>query len=110
MRIEPASDAAKGGSIPGVRTPIMFAGQPSAADLPSRVLANIRRRSFARSEKPDGPWSYGNGHFTRFSPGGFGLEKGGSQSRLGLCRPSRDRANRKAEIAALDANAIRKQK
>ena len=35
MRIEPASEAAKGGTIPGVRTPIVFDGTPAVSDLPS---------------------------------------------------------------------------
>ena len=34
MRIERPSADAKGGSIPGVRTPIMIDGQPMAADRP----------------------------------------------------------------------------
>ena len=38
MRIDYASGAAQGGSIPGVRTPIMFGNQPSAADRPSPRL------------------------------------------------------------------------
>jgi crotonobetainyl-CoA:carnitine CoA-transferase CaiB-like acyl-CoA transferase len=38
MRIDPPSAAAKGGRIPGVRTPITLAGQPMAADRPSPRL------------------------------------------------------------------------
>jgi crotonobetainyl-CoA:carnitine CoA-transferase CaiB-like acyl-CoA transferase len=38
MRIERESAAAKGGSIAGVRTPIMFGDVPSAADRPSPLL------------------------------------------------------------------------
>ena len=38
MRIDPPSAAAKGGHIPGVRTPIMIAGQPMAAERPCPQL------------------------------------------------------------------------
>ena len=38
MKIEPASTAAKGGKIPGVRTPIMLDGEPTAAERPSPRL------------------------------------------------------------------------
>jgi crotonobetainyl-CoA:carnitine CoA-transferase CaiB-like acyl-CoA transferase len=38
MRIDPASDAAKGGSIPGVRTPILFGTATAAAERPSPRL------------------------------------------------------------------------
>ncbi len=38
MRIDPASDAAKGGSIPGVRTPILFGTTMAAAERPSPRL------------------------------------------------------------------------
>jgi crotonobetainyl-CoA:carnitine CoA-transferase CaiB-like acyl-CoA transferase len=38
MRIDPASAAAKGGTIPGVRTPIMIDGAPMAAERPSPRL------------------------------------------------------------------------
>jgi len=38
MRIDPPSAAAKGGRIPGVRTPITLAGQPMAAERPSPRL------------------------------------------------------------------------
>jgi len=38
MRIDPPSAAAKGGCIPGVRTPITLAGQPMAAERPSPRL------------------------------------------------------------------------
>src|SRR5262249_5777136 len=34
MRIEPRSTAAKGGKIPGVRTPVMIDGVPMAAETP----------------------------------------------------------------------------
>ncbi len=38
MRIDPASAAAKGGKIPGVRTPIVFDGKPAVSDrAPPRV-------------------------------------------------------------------------
>ncbi len=38
MRIDPASAAAKGGKIPGVRTPIVFDGRPAVSDrAPPRV-------------------------------------------------------------------------
>jgi len=38
MRIDPPSAAAKGGRIPGVRTPITLAGQPMVAERPSPRL------------------------------------------------------------------------
>ena len=38
MRINPASDAAKAGSIPGVRTPIMLDGVPMASENPAPRL------------------------------------------------------------------------
>ena len=38
MQIHPKSDAAKGGSIPGVRTPIMLDGKPMAAESPAPRL------------------------------------------------------------------------
>src|SRR5262249_30117811 len=38
MRIDPVSAAAKVGSIPGVRTPIMIDGEPMAAEKPSPRL------------------------------------------------------------------------
>ena len=38
MKIDPPSAAAKGGSIPGVRTPIMLDGEPMAAERPSPRL------------------------------------------------------------------------
>jgi len=38
MRIDPVSAAAKGGSIPGVRTPIMIDGEQMAAEKPSPRL------------------------------------------------------------------------
>jgi len=38
MRIERPSAAAKGGTIPGVRTPIIIGGRPMAAELPSPQL------------------------------------------------------------------------
>jgi crotonobetainyl-CoA:carnitine CoA-transferase CaiB-like acyl-CoA transferase len=38
MRIDPPTDAAKAGSIPGVRTPIMIDGAPMAAERPSPRL------------------------------------------------------------------------
>ena len=38
MQLELASDAAKGGTIPGVRTPIMIGGQPMASERPSPRL------------------------------------------------------------------------
>jgi crotonobetainyl-CoA:carnitine CoA-transferase CaiB-like acyl-CoA transferase len=38
MRINPKSDAAKDGSIPGVRTPIMLDGQPMASENPAPRL------------------------------------------------------------------------
>src|SRR5262249_39169169 len=38
MRLELASDAAKDGKIPGVRTPIMIGGRPMASDRPSPRL------------------------------------------------------------------------
>jgi crotonobetainyl-CoA:carnitine CoA-transferase CaiB-like acyl-CoA transferase len=38
MRIDPPTAAAKAGSIPGVRTPIMVNGNPMAAEHPSPRL------------------------------------------------------------------------
>src|SRR3989440_1087638 len=38
MQIRPATDAAKAGSIPGVRTPIMLDGEPMAAEHPAPRL------------------------------------------------------------------------
>ena len=38
MQIHPKSDAAKAGSIPGVRTPIMLDGEPMAAENPAPRL------------------------------------------------------------------------
>ena len=38
MKIEPPSAAAKDGTIPGVRTPIMIDGAPMAAERPSPRL------------------------------------------------------------------------
>jgi crotonobetainyl-CoA:carnitine CoA-transferase CaiB-like acyl-CoA transferase len=38
MRLELASSAAKGGTIPGVRTPIMIGGRPMASERPSPRL------------------------------------------------------------------------
>jgi crotonobetainyl-CoA:carnitine CoA-transferase CaiB-like acyl-CoA transferase len=38
MRIERPSAAAKGGTIPGVRTPIIVGGRPIAAERPSPRL------------------------------------------------------------------------
>ena len=38
MRINPKSDAAKAGSIPGVRTPIMLDGEPMASENPAPRL------------------------------------------------------------------------
>jgi crotonobetainyl-CoA:carnitine CoA-transferase CaiB-like acyl-CoA transferase len=38
MRLELASDAAKGGTIPGLRTPIVIAGQPMASERPAPRL------------------------------------------------------------------------
>jgi len=38
MRIDPPSAAAKAGSIPGVRTPIVIDGKPMAAERPSPLL------------------------------------------------------------------------
>ena len=38
MRIDPKSEAAKAGSIPGVRTPIMLDGAPMAAEHPAPRL------------------------------------------------------------------------
>jgi crotonobetainyl-CoA:carnitine CoA-transferase CaiB-like acyl-CoA transferase len=38
MRIDPPSPGAKGGSIPGVRTPIIIDGEPMAAERPSPRL------------------------------------------------------------------------
>ena len=38
MRIDPASAAAKAGSIPGVRTPIMLGERPMAAERPAPRL------------------------------------------------------------------------
>jgi crotonobetainyl-CoA:carnitine CoA-transferase CaiB-like acyl-CoA transferase len=38
MRVDPPSAAAKGGTIPGVRTPIMLDGAPMAAERPSPRL------------------------------------------------------------------------
>ena len=51
MQIEPPSAAAKDGSIPGVRTPIMIDGAPMAADAPPRGSANIPPKSCRRSAK-----------------------------------------------------------
>jgi crotonobetainyl-CoA:carnitine CoA-transferase CaiB-like acyl-CoA transferase len=38
MRIDPPSAAAKAGTIPGVRTPIVIDGAPMAAERPSPLL------------------------------------------------------------------------
>ena len=38
VRIDPPSAAAKAGSIPGLRTPIVIGGQPMAAERPSPRL------------------------------------------------------------------------
>jgi glutaryl-CoA transferase len=38
MQVKPASDAAKAGEIPGVRTPIMVDGQPMASARPAPRL------------------------------------------------------------------------
>jgi crotonobetainyl-CoA:carnitine CoA-transferase CaiB-like acyl-CoA transferase len=38
MQIHPKTDAAKDGSIPGVRTPIMLDGEPMAAEHPAPRL------------------------------------------------------------------------
>jgi crotonobetainyl-CoA:carnitine CoA-transferase CaiB-like acyl-CoA transferase len=38
MQIHPKSDAAKAGSIPGVRTPIVLDGAPMAAERPAPRL------------------------------------------------------------------------
>jgi crotonobetainyl-CoA:carnitine CoA-transferase CaiB-like acyl-CoA transferase len=38
MRLDLASDAAKGGKIPGVRTPIVIGGRPMASERPSPRL------------------------------------------------------------------------
>ena len=38
MKLELASDAAKGGKIPGVRTPIVIDGAPMASERPSPRL------------------------------------------------------------------------
>ena len=38
MQIERSSTAAKAGTIPGVRTPIIFGGRPAAAERPSPQL------------------------------------------------------------------------
>ena len=38
MRLELASDAAKGGKIPGLRTPIVVGGRAMASDRPSPRL------------------------------------------------------------------------
>jgi crotonobetainyl-CoA:carnitine CoA-transferase CaiB-like acyl-CoA transferase len=38
MRIEPPSAAAKAGTIPGVRTPIIIGGKPMASERPSPRL------------------------------------------------------------------------
>ena len=38
MQIHPKTDAAKAGSIPGVRTPIMLDGEPMAAENPAPRL------------------------------------------------------------------------
>jgi crotonobetainyl-CoA:carnitine CoA-transferase CaiB-like acyl-CoA transferase len=38
MQIHPKSDAAKDGSIPGVRTPIMLDGEPMASPNPAPRL------------------------------------------------------------------------
>jgi len=38
MRIAPPSAAARDGTIPGVRTPIMLDGEPMAAERPSPQL------------------------------------------------------------------------
>jgi crotonobetainyl-CoA:carnitine CoA-transferase CaiB-like acyl-CoA transferase len=65
MQINPASKAAKGGKIPGVRTPIMIDGKPMAARRPSprlgehtaEILREImvtpgRKRSVPRGKTP----------------------------------------------------------
>jgi len=51
MRLELASDAAKDGKIPGVRTPIMIGGKPVASPRPRRVSASTPPRSCAKSER-----------------------------------------------------------
>ena len=38
MQLDLPSDAAKGGTIPGVRTPIMIGGRPMASERPSPRL------------------------------------------------------------------------
>ncbi len=38
MKLDLASEAAKGGTIPGVRTPIVIGGKPMASEHPSPRL------------------------------------------------------------------------
>ena len=51
MRIDPPSAAAKAGTIPGVRTPIIIAGKPMAAERPPLGSASTPRKSCARSAR-----------------------------------------------------------
>ena len=51
MQLDLPSAAAKGGTIPGVRTPIMIDGKPMAAERPAPRLGEQRRKSCARSAR-----------------------------------------------------------
>ena len=55
----PKSDAAKAGSIPGVRTPIMLDGEPMAAEHPAPRLGAAYGGDFARDRGVDSPSSRG---------------------------------------------------
>ena len=48
MKLELASEAAKGGTIPGVRTPIVIDGWKAASEHPAPLARRTYRRNFAR--------------------------------------------------------------
>ena len=53
MKLDLPSAAAKGGTIPGVRTPIVMDGWKAASERPRRASASTARKSCARSAKAD---------------------------------------------------------